>query len=136
MVSVSVRKSRFSHHLISELREFTVNLPRIGELEMVKYCGVKSGRDRNKFEDLKLTPVPCPPLKESPMIAEFFHNLGCEVVQVLELGSHDMFVARVVSAYCRDQDRRSVRPDPHGEEQIAYLDGKYWRLLQIELLGR
>ena len=65
------------------------------------------------------------------MIGEFFHTLGCRVREVLELGSHDMFVAEVVSVYCRDQDRLTVRPDPHGEEQIVYLDGKYWQLTRI-----
>ena len=131
MVSVSVRKSRFSHHLINEHREFTVNLPRISDLDAVKYCGLKSGRDRNKFADLRLTPVPCPPLEQAPMIGEFFHALGCRVRHVMELGSHDMFVAEVVSVYVRDEDRRTVRPDPRGAEQIAYLDGKYWRLTKI-----
>ncbi len=136
MVSVSIRKSRFSHHLVAEVKEFTVNIPRLEDLETVKYCGVKSGRDRNKFEDLKLTPVPCPPLQHAPMIKEFFQTLACRVRQVLELGSHDMFVADVVSVYCREQDRRTVKPDPRCEDQIAYLDGKYWRLTKITGLPR
>ena len=131
MVSVSVRKSRFSHHLIAENGEFTVNLPRVSDLDAVKYCGLKSGRDRNKFDDLNLTPVPCSPLEQAPMIGEFFHALGCRVRQVIELGSHDMFVAEVVSVHVRDQDRRTVRPEPHGEEQIVYLDGKYWQMARI-----
>ena len=131
MVSVSVRRPRFSHHLIAKRGEFTVNLPRLQDLDAVKYCGLKSGRDRNKFEDLKLTPIPCPPLEHAPMIGEFFHTLGCRVRQTIELGSHDMFVAEVVSVYVRDQDRRMVRPDPRCEEQIVFLDGKYWRLARI-----
>ena len=129
MVSVSVRKSRFSHHLIVENDEFTVNLPRVSDLDAVKYCGVKSGRDCNKFVDLKLTPLACSPLEHAPMIAEFFHVLGCRVRQVIELGSHDMFVADVVCTYVREQDKRTVRPDPRSEEQLVYLDGKYWQLI-------
>jgi flavin reductase (DIM6/NTAB) family NADH-FMN oxidoreductase RutF len=128
MVSVSVRKSRFSHHLIAENMEFTVNVPRLEELEAVKYCGVKSGRDENKFQTLGLTPVACPPLKQAPMVDEFFHVLGCKVQQVIELGSHDMFVAEVVVAYSREQDQRKVRPDPRCDEQVVYLDGKFWGL--------
>ena len=127
-VSVSVRKSRFSNHLLHEYREFTVNIPRAEELEMVKFCGVKSCRDQSKFRELGLTPVPCPPLKHAPMIDEFFQALGCRIKDVIELGSHDMFVAEVMSAWCRAEDLRRVRPDPHGVEQIAFLDGKYWGL--------
>ena len=132
MVSVSIRKSRFSHHLIAEKGEFTVNLPLATDLDAVKYCGLKSGRDCNKYQDLNLTPVPCPPLEHAPMIDEFFHVLGCRVRQTLELGSHDMFVADVVAVFCRDEDKRKVRPDPHSTDQVAYLDGKYWQLSGIK----
>ena len=131
MVSVSVRKSRFSHHLLREQGEFTVNIPLLGDLEAVKYCGVKSGRNTRKFADLGLTAVACPPLAHAPMVDEFFQTLGCRVRQVVELGSHDMFIAEVVSVYCRADDLRRVRPNPHGAEQIAYLDGKYWRLVEV-----
>jgi flavin reductase (DIM6/NTAB) family NADH-FMN oxidoreductase RutF len=131
MVSVSVRKSRFSHHLIQEYNEFTVNVPRVSDLDAVKYCGAESGRDCNKFLKLGFTPVSCPPLQYAPLIDEFFHALGCRVKQVIKLGSHDMFLAEVVSIFCLDSDQRRVRPDPHGEEQFAYLDGKYWRLTEL-----
>jgi len=131
MVSVSIRKSRFSHHLIVENGEFTVNLPRTHDLGAVKHCGATSGKISNKFEGLKLTPVACPPLEHAPMIKEFFHVLGCRVRQVIELGSHDMFIAEVVSIHCCEEDQRSVKPNPHGEEQIVYLDGKYWNLTRI-----
>jgi flavin reductase (DIM6/NTAB) family NADH-FMN oxidoreductase RutF len=132
-VSISVRKPRFSHHLISEYGEFTVNLPRVQDLEAVKYCGTKSGRDCNKFADLKLTPLPCPPLKHAPMIAEFFHTLACRVHQVIELGTHDLFIAEVVGVYHREEDRRTSRPNPHCEEQLVFLDAKFWRLAEINL---
>ena len=130
-VTVAVRQSRFSHHLLKETGEFTVNIPRVGDLEAVKHCGVTSGRDHHKFTDLGLTPVPCPPLAHAPMIDEFFQTLGCRVKRVLELGSHDLFIAEVVSLYCLTADLRRVRPDPHSLEQIAYLDGKYWGLTAL-----
>ena len=133
MVSVSIRRSRFSHHLIAEQREFTVNLPRICDLEAVKYCGATSGKKTNKFSDLKLTPAACPPLENTPMIEEFFHVLACRVIDRVELGSHDMFIAEVVNVYCREEDQRNEKkPDPHCAEQIVYLDGKYWTLSPID----
>ena len=133
MVSVSVRKNRFSYHLIHESREFTVNLPRRSQLDIVEYCGTKSGRDVNKFEELRLAAAPCPPLKTAPMIEECFIVLACEVRKTLELGSHDIFIAEVMSVY---GDENSIlpsgRPDPCPPEQIVYLDKKYWSLKRIE----
>ncbi len=132
MVSVSVRKSRFSYGLIHETHEFTANLPRRSEVETIEYCGTKSGRDVNKFKELGLTPVPCPPLKIAPMIAECFIVLGCKVKQELELGSHHMFIAEVVSVYGEKESIRPTgRPDPRPAEQVVYLDGKYWSLKLI-----
>ena len=99
MISVSVRKSRFSFHLIHENLEFTANLPQRSQLDIVEYCGTKSGRNVDKFKELGLTALPCPPLKHAPMIAECFLVLACRVKQTLELGSHDVFIAEVVSVH-------------------------------------
>ncbi|MFH1011718.1 MAG: flavin reductase family protein [bacterium] len=133
MVSVSVRQSRFSHHLIHESGEFTANLPRVADVDAVKYCGTASGFDVNKFQQLGLSAVPCPPLKSAPMIAECFFVLACRVRQELPLGSHTMFIAEVVSVHCEERlSRASKAPDPCPSEQLVYLDGKFWTLKPIE----
>ena len=95
-LSISVRKSRHSHPLILESGEFVVNLPTQKLLRAVDWCGVKSGRDVDKFKEMKLTPAPastvgCPILEQSPA------NLECKVFQVLELGSHDLFLADITA---------------------------------------
>ena len=132
MVSVSIRRSRFSYTPIHESREFTVNIPRLGDLDIVKYCGTQSGRDVNKFETLGLTPVSCPPLKSAPMVSEFSLVLACKVKHELELGSHNIFIAEIVTIHCDpDRARPSNRPDPRPEDQIVYLDGNYWHLEKI-----
>ena len=133
MVSVSVRKPRFSYHLIHETREFTANLPFRSQIDIIEYCGTKSGRDVDKFKELGLTAAPCPPLEHAPMIAECFLVLACKVTQTLELGSHDVFIAEVVSIH---GDVKSIlpngRPDPRPSEQVVYLNGKYWSLTDIQ----
>ncbi len=133
MVSVSVRKPRFSYHLIHETREFTANLPLRSQIDIIEYCGTKSGRDVDKFKKLGLTAVPCPPLENAPMIAECFLVLACKVTQTLELGSHDIFIAEVVSIH---GDEKAIlpngRPDPCPSEQVVYLNGKYWSLTEIQ----
>jgi flavin reductase (DIM6/NTAB) family NADH-FMN oxidoreductase RutF len=128
-ISISVRRSRFSYNLIHEQREFTINIPRTADLPMVKLCGAASGRDVNKFEKLGITPVACPPLAEAPMIAESFLSLGCQVRHELFLGSHHLFVAEIVSVFGEaSSDSPGLRPSLCANDQIAYLDGKYWTL--------
>ena len=96
MLSISVRKSRFSHPILMETREFVVNLTTADMLRAVDLCGVISGRDVDKWEksgfhEEEASVVKAPLVKESPL------SLECRVTQVLELGSHDMFLAEVVS---------------------------------------
>ena len=132
MVSVSVRQSRFSFALIHEVGEFTANIPRAGDLNVVEYCGTKSGRNTNKFKDLNLTPVQCRPLKTAPMISECPLTLACKVKRELSLGSHNIFIAEVVSVHCDENLLRPTgRADPFPEEQVIYLDKKYWTLKPV-----
>ena len=96
MVSVSIRKSRFSHEIIKESGKFVINLVSENLVKATDWCGVKSGKDVNKFSEMNLTAEKAetsdlPIIKESPI------NIECTVTQVLELGSHDMFLAKVDS---------------------------------------
>ena len=96
MVSISVRKERYSHPIISETGEFVINLTTKELAYATDYCGVKSGRDHDKFKEMNLSAmkaqkVSCPIIAESPV------NLECKVREVIELGSHDMFIAEVVA---------------------------------------
>lgn len=97
MLSISIRKSRHSHALISESGEFVVNLVGKSLLNACDYCGVKSGRDEDKFLSCGLTAKPADKMAYAPMIAEAPVSISCSVKQVIELGSHDMFIAEVVS---------------------------------------
>ena len=96
MVSVSIRGERYSHHIIRESGEFVINLVGKKQLRAMDFCGVKSGRDMDKFAACGLTPAPAPGLTLAPLIAESPVNLSCWVEQVLELGSHDMFIGRIL----------------------------------------
>ena len=92
MVSISVRKERYSHDIIKETGEFVINLVNKRLVRATDYCGVKSGRDVDKFAQTRLTPqasryVKAPGIEESPV------NIECKVTEVKELGSHDMFLA-------------------------------------------
>ncbi len=130
---VSVRKSRHSHKLISETGEFVINLVTEKLAFAADYCGVKSGRDVDKFAEQKLTAqesklVGCPSIKESPV------NLECKVMEVKEFPTHDMFIAEIVSISV-DEDiiDESDRICLDEAGLVAYNHGHYFGLKRDEI---
>ena len=92
MVSISVRKERYSHHILKESGEFVINLVTKDLVRAADYCGVRSGRDVDKFAEMHLTPFPSRTIA-TPGIAESPVNIECKVTEIKELGSHDLFLA-------------------------------------------
>lgn len=102
MVSISVRKERFSHDIIIGSGEFVVNLVDEARCKALDFCGVRSGRQVDKFAHCGLTPMPALGMTCAPAIRECPAYLACKVRQVLELGSHDMIIGEVVGVQVRD----------------------------------
>ena len=133
MVSISVRPERYSYHMIEETGDFVINLTTEDLVFATDYCGVKSGRDVDKFKEMKLTPekadyVSAPLIKESPV------NIECKVVKKEELGSHHMFIAEVKAvhvdeAYMNETGKFCLEKS----NPIVYSHGQYFSL--GELLG-
>ena len=128
MVSVSIRKERFSHDIIENTGEVTISLTTTGLARATDYCGVRSGRDVDKFKEMKLTrlesaQIRAPGVAESPVVLE------CRVKQIARLGSHDMFVAEVVNV---SVDERFLdgkgRLELEKADLIAYSHGEYFAL--------
>ena len=99
---ISVRPERFSYHMIKETGEFVINLTTEELAAATDYCGVRSGRDVDKFKEMKLTKEKADFVKV-PMIAESPVSIECKVRQVLELGSHHMFLADVLAVHADSQ---------------------------------
>ncbi len=126
MVSISVRKQRYSFDLLKQRGEFVINLPSRKLTFATDFCGVKSGRDIDKFEAMKLTTenatrVTVPLIKECPV------NLECVVKQVIELGSHDLFLAEVVATHIEEgllDDNGKL--NLHKADLICYSHGEYY----------
>lgn len=125
---ISVRPERFSHGLIREGMEFAVNLTTEELARAVDFCGVRSGRDTDKFGLTGLTPqkafnVGCPVIAQSPI------SLECRVFQILPLGSHDMFLADIL---CVDVSPQWLGPDGRLRldkcRLLAYAHGSYFGL--------
>lgn len=96
MVSISVRRERYSHGLISKRKQFVINLVTRSLVRTADFCGVKSGRTVDKFRATGLTAEPATTVGP-PLIAESPVNIECEVTDIIPLGSHDMFLATIVA---------------------------------------
>ena len=125
MVSISVRPERYSYHMIEETGEFVVNLTTEELVYATDYCGVKSGRDVDKWKEMHLTPIPAQHVA-APMLQESPVNLECRVTQKLELGSHDMFLADVLAVHIderyMDEGGRFCLNDAR---PLVYSHGRY-----------
>lgn len=127
MLSISVRKERYSYNIIKETGEFVVNLVTKDLVYATDYCGVKSGRDVDKFKEMNLTPLPAQNIK-APGISESPVNIECKVVSVTELGSHDMFLAEVVGVTVDDKYMDETGKFDINSKLVAYSHGEYFEL--------
>lgn len=125
MVSISVRPERYSYPALQKTGEFVINLTTRELVFAADYCGVKSGRDVDKFQEMGLTAVSGAHV-QAPMIAESPVNIECRVRQVLPLGSHDMFLADVLAVHA-DERYMDAGHRFHLEkaEPVVYSHGAY-----------
>ena len=131
MAYISVRPERYSYGMLKETGEFVINLTTEKLVRATDYCGVKSGRDTDKWKETGLTHIPAqevnvPLIKESPV------NIECRVSEIRELGSHHMFLARVVAvdvdeAYLNEQGRFELQK----AAPIVYSHGEYYGLSSL-----
>ena len=129
MCYISVRKERHSYNIIKESGEFVINLTNEDLAFAADWCGVRSGKDYNKFAEMKLTAVQgemvkAPIVQESPLCIE------CKVKEIIELGSHDMFISDVINVQA---DSRYIDPETDtfklsDAKLIAYSHGHYYKL--------
>ncbi|HIZ06839.1 MAG TPA: flavin reductase family protein [Candidatus Eubacterium avistercoris] len=130
MVSISVRPERYSYDILRETKEFVINLTTKELAFAADYCGVKSGREVDKFKEMGLTPCPSKEIK-APGIEESPVNIECKVRDVIPLGSHDLFLAEV-AAVGVDEDYLDEKGKFHLNDTglVAYSHGEYRELGQ------
>lgn len=128
MVSISVRPERYSYSLIRESGEFVINLTTEKLAFATDYCGVKSGRDVDKWKEMRLTKIPGS-VVQVPLIGESPVNIECRVKEVTELGSHHMFVADVVAVHAQEKymDKKG-KFDLAKADPIVYSHGTYYTI--------
>lgn len=128
MVSISIRPERYSYHMIKESSEFVINLTTKDLVYATDYCGVRSGRDVDKFKEMNLTPQPSQHIS-APGIAESPVNIECKVREIKELGCHHMFIADVVGVSIDDtymDEKGKFNLNDTG--LVAYSHGEYFLL--------
>jgi len=135
MCYVSIRKERHSYNIIKNDKEFVINITTEDLAFATDWCGVKSGKNFDKFKEMKLTPakasvVDVPIIEESPV------NIECIVKDIIPLGSHDMFIAEIVAVTVDERylDKTTDAFDLRQTNPIAYLHGNYYKL--GEKIGR
>lgn len=129
MCYISVRKERHSHAILKRTGEFVINLTTRALCRATDWCGVRSGRDYDKFKEMNLTPLWAKHVK-APLVAESPVAIECRVKQVLELGTHDMFIAEVVGI---EVDPQYINPETgkfelERADLVAYSHGEYYTL--------
>lgn len=129
MVSISIRKSRHSYQMIKDTSEFVINLVNKSLAKKCDYCGVKSGKDEDKFESCGLTAVKALNLDYAYAVKEAPVSISCKVKQIIELGSHDMFIAEIVGitadSYLLDENGKLCLDNA---KLVAYNHGEYYLL--------
>lgn len=128
IMGVSIRPSRHSHALVQDSGEFAINVPTQAMLKAVDWCGNVSGRHQDKFAAMGLTPAPAT-LIRTALIAECPLNLECQVTQTLHLGTHDLFLGKVVAVHAEEAilDARG-EIDLARAGALAYGGHAYWAI--------
>ncbi len=126
MVSISVRPERYSYRFLRDTGEFVINLTTEKMVRATDYCGVRSGRDVDKWEKTGLHPQKASELQFAPIVAESPVNIECAVTEVKELGSHHMFLAKVKAVHADEtlMDEKN-RFDLNKSGLLVYSHGEY-----------
>ena len=125
---ISIRKKRYSYNIIRERGEFVLNLTPTSLARTADYCGTYTGAKVDKFAACNLTRVAADQVS-APMIGECPLSLCCRVTDVIEMGSHDMFIADIVEVYA-NEELMDERGKLHIEraELCAYAHGDYYAM--------
>ena len=128
MCYISVRPERHSYEIIKRTGEFVINLTTEALARATDWCGVRSGKDYNKWEQMGLTPAPATVVK-APIIEQSPVSIECRVKQIIPLGTHDMFIAEVVNVVVDEQylDEKG-KFDMVRAGLMAYSHGEYFTL--------
>ncbi|MBO7232673.1 MAG: flavin reductase family protein, partial [Bacteroidales bacterium] len=131
MCYISVRRERHSYELIKKHMCFVINLTTKDLAYATDWCGVRSGRQFDKFQEMKLTASPAK-MVQAPIIEEAPVNIECRVKEIISLGSHDMFIAEVLNVQADEKfiDPQTGKFDMEKAGLLVYAHGQYYEMGQ------
>ncbi len=125
---IAVHPDRYSNQLLKESMEYVINIPSQSIVRTADACGVVSGRDVNKFKTLGLTPISASYVNP-PLIDECPVNIECKVKEIINYGSHDIFVGEILMTHCNeDVLNANGRPDVNKIDPYAFILGEYRKI--------
>ncbi len=129
LCTIALRPGRYSHGLVRRTGEFVINLTTAAMARAVDWCGVKSGRDFDKFREMRLTPLPAKFIG-APLIGESLVNLECRVHEVRELGSHHLFIAEILAVHADPSyfDAKTGYFNLAAARPLCYCHGHYYEM--------
>lgn len=126
-VGIGLRKSRLSHQMISETGEFVINIPTIEMIHIVDYCGFISGRKRDKFRDCKLS-VKKGKYVKAPLVTNCPINYECKVSSVIEAGSHDFIIGKVLASHVNGKVKNGKQICVNKVNPLTLCGNEYWSI--------
>jgi flavin reductase (DIM6/NTAB) family NADH-FMN oxidoreductase RutF len=127
VMSVSIRPTRYSHSLIQELEEYVINVPTYTQVELVDFCGTRTGKKVDKWNELKLTKQKGSKVKV-PLIKEFPINIECKVIKKVEIGSHILYMGEVELVHVDEKLLKGDKLDPLKLNEMAYINHNYYKI--------
>ncbi len=134
-VGIAIRPGRHSHELVDSSKEFAINFPKMGDLKKVDFCGVASGKKVNKFEKCGYTSFKGKEI-HTPLIKECPVNLECVVTDALDLGSHTLFLGKVVAAHVDEELWKDETLNVMEAQPLVYLPPTAQYVSLGSVLGR
>jgi flavin reductase (DIM6/NTAB) family NADH-FMN oxidoreductase RutF len=127
MVAIGVRKQRYSYELISQSKEFVINIPTADMINEVNLCGTKSGKDVDKWKECSFTKGKSKEIN-TPFINECPINMECKLEQIIKLGTHDLFLGRVVALHLEEEWKDNMFP-----KMLTFTRGIYKKVCEENL---
>ena len=125
LISASIRPQRYSYGLVTDSKEFVINIPTVEQLEVVEFCGTKSGREIDKWRECSLTPKK-PEQISVPLISECPINIECKVVRTVDAGTHTIFMGEVLCVHKPVDSKSAFEKSP-----LSYSLGKYGQIISL-----
>ena len=133
LLAVGIAPRRYSHMLIQETKEFTINIPTMEYVKETLFCGRRSGREFDKFKETKFTPLPAKTVK-APIIKECIAHIECKLYRRVTAGDHSLFIGEIQAAYA-DENAFTTKYNLEKTKLIFHVGGNEFTTLETKIVS-